>query len=206
MKWHPSSLGKLMIESRTKSEVLSETTKTYIRAVAKQDFYGYNVDLNNKYINKGNLQENDSIALFNSVMFSNYSKNTERLNNEWLTGEADIVADDQIIDIKTSWSLETFPATSEEGINKLYEWQLRAYMMLYNKNYASLVYCMVSTHPSLLNEWENLSLHQVDHIAPEKRITTLLFTRDIELEEEIKVRLHHCTEYYVKYINQLNNK
>ncbi len=195
-----------MIESRTKSEVLSETTKTYIRAVAKQDFYGYNVDLNNKYINKGNLQENDSIALFNSVMFSNYSKNTERLNNEWLTGEADIVLDDQIVDIKTSWSLETFPATSEEGINKLYEWQLRAYMMLYDKNYASLVYCMVSTHPSLLNEWENLSLHQVDHIAPEKRITTLLFTRDIELEEEIKERLHHCTEYYVKYINQLNNK
>jgi hypothetical protein len=206
MKWHPSSLGKLMIESRTKSEVLSETTKTYIRAVAKQDFYGYNVDLNNKYINKGNLQENDSIALFNSVMFSNYSKNTERLNNEWLTGEADIVADDQIIDIKTSWSLETFPATSEEGINKLYEWQLRAYMMLYDKNYASLVYCMVSTHPSLLNEWENLSLHQVDHIAPEKRITALTFERDLELEEEIKVRLHHCTEYYVKYINQLNNK
>jgi hypothetical protein len=206
MKWHPSSLGKLMIESRTKSEVLSETTKSYIRAVAKQDFYGYNVDLNNKYINKGNLQENDSIALFNSVMFSNYSKNTERLNNEWLTGEADIVADDQIIDIKTSWSLETFPATPEEGINKLYEWQLRAYMMLYDKNYASLVYCMVSTHPSLLNEWENLSLHQVDHIAPEKRITTLSFERDLELEEEIKVRLHHCTEYYVKYINQLNNK
>ena len=195
-----------MIESRTKSEVLSETTKSYIRAVAKQDFYGYNVDLNNKYINKGNLQENDSIALFNSVMFSNYSKNTERLNNEWLTGEADIVADDQIIDIKTSWSLETFPATSEEGVNKDYEWQLRAYMMLYNKNYASLVYCMVSTHPSLLNEWENLSLHQVDHIAPEKRITSILFERDLELEEEIKLRLHHCTEYYVKYINQLNNK
>jgi hypothetical protein len=206
MKWHPSSLGKLMTASRTKSEVLSETTKTYIRAVAKQDFYGYNVELNNKYINKGNLQENDSIALFNSVMFSNYSKNTERLNNEWLTGEADIVLDDQIIDIKTSWSLETFPATPEEGIEKLYEWQLRAYMMLYDKNYASLVYCMVSTHPSLLNEWENLSLHQVDHIAPEKRITTLSFERDLELEEEIKVRLHHCTEYYVKYINQLNNK
>jgi len=206
MKWHPSSLGKLMTASRTKSEVLSETTKSYIRAVAKQDFYGYNVDLNNKYINKGNLQENDSIALFNSVMFSNYSKNTERLNNEWLTGEADIVADDQIIDIKTSWSLETYPATSEEGINKDYEWQLRTYMMLYDKNYASLVYCMVSTHPSLLNEWENLSLHQVDHIAPEKRITTLLFTRDLELEEEIKVRLHDCTEYYVTYINRLNNK
>jgi hypothetical protein len=206
MKWHPSSLGKLMTTARSKSELLSETTKSYIRSVAKQDFYGYNVELNNKYINKGNMQENDSIALFNTVHFTNYSKNTERLNNEWLTGEADIVLDDQIIDIKTSWSLETFPATLEEAVNKDYEWQLRAYMMLYDKNYASLVYCMVSTHPSLLNEWENLSLHQVDHIEPSKRITTLLFTRDLELEEEIKVRLHYCTEYYVKYINQLNNK
>ena len=195
-----------MTASRTKSEVLSETTKSYIRAVAKQDFYGYNVELNNKYINKGKLQENDSIVLLNTVNFTSMVKNTERVNNEWLTGEADIVLDDQIIDIKTSWSLETFPATPEEGINKDYEWQLRAYLFLYDKQYASLVYCMVTTHPSLLNEWENLSLHQVDHIEPSKRITTLLFERDLELEEEIKVRLHYCSEYYVTYINQLNNK
>ena len=206
MKWHPSSLGKLMTASRSKSEVLSETTKTYIRGVAKQDFYGYNVELNNKYINKGIMQENDSIALLNTVNFTNYSKNTERLNNEWLTGEADIVLDDRIIDIKTSWSLETFPATLEEAVNKDYEWQLRAYLFLYDKQYASLVYCMVTTHPSLLNEWENLSLHQVDHIDASKRITTITYERDLELEEEIKVRLHYCTEYYVKYINQLNNK
>ena len=195
-----------MTTARSKSELLSETTKTYIRSVAKQDFYGYNVELNNKYINKGIMQENDSIALLNTVNFTNYSKNTERLTNEWLTGEADIVLDDRIIDIKTSWSLETFPATLEEAVNKDYEWQLRAYLMLYNKNYASLVYCMVSTDPSLLNEWENLSLHQVDHIDASKRITSILFERDLELEEEIKVRLHYCTEYYVKYINQLNNK
>jgi hypothetical protein len=141
-----------------------------------------------------------------TVNFTNYSKNTERLTNEWLTGEADIVLDDRIIDIKTSWSLETFPATLEEAINKDYEWQLRAYLMLYDKPLAHLCYCMVSTHPSLLNEWENLSLHQVDHIDASKRITSILFERDLELEEEIKTRLHYCTEYYVKYINQLNNK
>ncbi len=29
-----------------------------------------------KYINKGIMQENDSIALFNTVHFTNYSKNT----------------------------------------------------------------------------------------------------------------------------------
>ena len=206
MKFRASQLGKLMTSSRTKGEALSQTAKSYIIQKAKEDFYDYKAELTNKYLMKGIHQEQDSIDLLNAVRFESYKKNEKREENEWLSGCCDIITEDLIIDIKTSWSLETFPATPEEGIEKLYEWQLRAYMMLYNKNYASLVYCMVSTHPSLLNEWENLSLHQVDHIAPEKRITTLSFERDLELEEEIKVRLHHCTEYYVKYINQLNNK
>lgn len=195
-----------MTTARSKSELLSETTKTYIRSVAKQDFYGYDLELNNKYILKGINQEDDSINLLNSVNFTQYTKNTERLTNEWLTGEADIVTEDTIIDVKTSWSLDTFPATPEEGINKDYEWQLRAYLFLYDKPLAHLCYCMVSTQADLLNQYENLSLHRVDHIPAEKRITTITYERDLELEEEIKTRLYYCTEYYVKYINQLNNK
>jgi hypothetical protein len=74
MKWHPSSLGKLMTTARSKSELLSETTKTYIRSVAKQDFYGYDLELNNKYILKGINQEDDSINLLNSVNFTQYTK------------------------------------------------------------------------------------------------------------------------------------
>ena len=53
MKWHPSSIGKIMTNPRNKSEVLSETAKSYIKSIAKQDFYGYNIELNNKYIIKG---------------------------------------------------------------------------------------------------------------------------------------------------------
>ncbi len=53
---------------------------------------------------------------------------------------------------------------------------------------------------------DDANLASVPVKAAKPAITTLLFTRDLELEEEIKVRLHHCTEYYVKYINQLNNK
>ena len=134
------------------------------------------------------------------------SSNIERLNNEWITGEADIVTDTSIIDIKTSWSLDTFPKIPEKAYDALYEWQVRSYMWLYNKQYAQVIFCMIDTPDYLLNQWAVLELHKVSHIAPEKRITTLLFTRDLELEEEIKVRLHHCTEYYVKYINQLSNK
>lgn len=206
MKWHPSSLGKLMTSPRSKSEVLSEGAKTYIKEVAKENFYGYRTDINSKYIFKGRDQEFDSIELLNSVRFTNYEKNTVRMVDEWMTGEADIVTDDLIIDIKTSWSLDTFPALAEDGYESKYEWQLRAYMMLYNKPKAELIYCMVTTSNELLNEWENLALHRVDHIAPEKRITVLSFERDHDKEKDIIEKLKAATEYYNEYYKLLEAK
>ena len=206
MKWHPSSLGKLMTSPRSKSEVLSEGAKTYIKEVAKENFYEYRTDINSKYIFKGRDQEFDSIELLNSVRFTNYEKNTVRMVDEYMTGEADIVTDDLIIDIKTSWSLDTFPALAEDGYESKYEWQLRAYMMLYNKPKAELIYCMVTTSNELLNEWENLALHRVDHIAPEKRITVLSFERDQDKENDIIEKLKAATEYYNEYYKLLEAK
>lgn len=206
MKWHPSSLGKLMTSPRSKSEVLSEGAKTYIKEVAKENFYGYRSEINSKYIQKGLMQEQDSIDLLNTVRFEAYIKNSVRMVDEWMTGEADIITDDLIIDIKTSWSLDTFPALAEDGYESKYEWQLRAYMMLYNKPKAELIYCMVTTSNELLNEWENLALHRVDHIAPEKRITVLQFDRDEQKENDIIEKLKAATEYYNEYYKLLEQK
>jgi hypothetical protein len=210
MKWHPSSIGKIMTNARSKSEVLSETAKSYIKSIAKQDFYGYNIELNNKYIIKGIEQEQDSIDLVNAVRFTDYKKNKVRLETELMTGECDILLDDTIIDIKTSWSLETWPATAEDGDESLYEWQGRAYMYLYDRPSFELIYCMVSTDTQnelgLLNQWDNMSLHRVDHIDAAKRITVIRYERDIELERAMLERLRHASEFYVQYINKLNNK
>jgi hypothetical protein len=210
MKWHPSSIGKIMTNARSKSEVLSETAKSYIKSIAKQDFYGYNIELNNKYIIKGIEQEQDSIDLVNAVRFTDYKKNKVRLETELMTGECDILLDDTIIDIKTSWSLETWPATAEDGDESVYEWQGRAYMYLYDRPSFELIYCMVSTDPKndfgLLNQWDNMSLHRVDHIDAAKRITVIRYERDIELELAMLERLRHASEFYVQYINKLNNK
>ena len=210
MKWHPSSIGKIMTNPRNKSEVLSETAKSYIKSIAKQDFYGYNIELNNKYIIKGIEQEQDSIKLLNDVRFTSYKKNKVRLETESMTGECDILLDDLIIDIKTSWSLETFPATSDDGDESLYEWQGRAYMYLYDRPSFELIYCMVSTDPTndlgLLTPWDNMSLHRVDHIDPAKRITVIKYERDMDLELAMLERLRHASEFYVQYVNVLNNK
>jgi hypothetical protein len=83
-------------------------------------------------------------------------------------------------------------------------------MYLYDRPSFELIYCMVSTDPQndfgLLNQWDNMSLHRVDHIDAAKRITVIRYERDIELELAMLERLRHASEFYVQYINKLNNK
>jgi hypothetical protein len=206
MKWHPSSLGKLMTESRTKSEILSQTTKSYIANKAKEDFFGYNSFISTKAMQKGTDFEHESIELVNQIRDTFYIKNEETIQNDCLIGTPDIILDNSIIDIKTSWSLETFPAIAAEGINKDYEWQLRGYMMLCDKPSAELIYCMIDTDDFLLSDWDNKTIHKVSHIDPKKRITVLQYERNISTEEAIRERLLACTDYYNEYIEQLKAK
>jgi hypothetical protein len=205
MKWHPSQIGKLMTNGRGKNDI-GATAISYIKDVAKENFYGYRTELNTKQIIKGKEQEQDSIDLLNTVRFTNYIKNDIRVENEWMTGECDIITEDSIIDVKTPWSLDTFPAFIEDAYNSHYEWQMRAYMMLYDKPSSEVIHCMVTTSNELLNEWENLSIHRVDHIAPEKRITALYFGRDEEIENQIIERLKKATEIYNEYYSLLEDK
>ena len=193
-----SALGKIMGEPRKKTDILTQT-KTYIESLVKQEIYDYKVEITSKYFDKGNMCEQDSIDLYNSVFFTNHKKNTVRLFNEFIEGECDIIAPNEIIDIKTPWSKETFPALPDDGINKDYEWQLRGYMWLYNKDNAALAYCLVDTPDSLI-EWENnLSIHHVSEIAPELRITLLKFERDTKIEKQIEIKVNQCRDYAQEY-------
>jgi len=206
MKWHPSTLGKLMAAPKTKSEVLSETAKSEIRKIAKEQFFGFSSSITTKPMIKGKDWEEESIALVNQVRGTLYVKNKERFENEFLTGEPDIIEDDMIIDIKTSWSLETWPATPDEGVNKDYMWQLFAYCWLLDKPQAELIYCMIDTDDVLLGDWDNRSIHKVSHIDPAKRITVLRYAMLDEYIDQMREKLTECNEYYSQYINLLNNK
>lgn len=206
MKIRCSSLPLIMVNPRSKGEVLSETAKTEIKKIAKQDFFGYEMQLDTKPIKKGIMCEQDSIELLSRVRFEDYKKNTVRKSNDFLTGEPDIVTTDLVLDVKTSWSIETFPALAEDINLKDYEMQLRGYMMLFDKPQAELVYCMVSTPDELLTDWDNLQIHKVDRIAESKRITSIIIERDEAIELEIKMRCENAIKFYAEYIEQLNGK
>ena len=206
MKIRSSALGKIMTNPRKKTELLSATCKTYIKELVKEDLFGYKSTIDSKYLTKGIDLEDTSIDLYNEVHGTLYLKNTERLSNEFITGECDINAEDKIIDIKSSWSLETFPASPEDVNNKDYEWQLRGYMMLYNKPKAELAYCMVSTPDYLLKEWDNWDIHKVDSHDPFLRVTTISFERDRDKEREIMDRVIECGKFYIEYRDSILNK
>ena len=205
MKWRASQIGKLMTNDRSGKNI-GQTAINYINQIAKEDFFGYESPVINRYLDKGTNQELESIQLLNAVRFEDFQKNAVRKSNEFITGECDIETVSSIIDIKTSWSLDTFPELPEDIDSKDYEWQGRAYMCLYDKPEFELVYCMVSTWDEFLTQYDDKRLHKVDHIDPAKRITSITFERDMELEKQMIERCQLATEYYIERMNKLNNK
>lgn len=199
---HPSSLSKIMSDPKEKGEILSKGAKTYLTGLAAQHVYGFKPSFWSKETAKGLQVENQSIELYNHVFFTNYTKNTERKQNEFLTGESDIVGEDCILDIKSSWSLATFPATKAMAHDPDYEYQLRAYMMLWDKPFAELVFCMVSTPEDLL-KYEDPTLHLVDHIPAEMRITVVQYKRDMDIEAKIVTKCKAAQEFVERTIETI---
>jgi hypothetical protein len=205
IRFRASSLSDIMTDPKEKSEILSKGAKTAVEKIAKEIVYGFNEVITGKYMDKGLIVEDDSIALYNSVFFTDYKKNTERRNNQWITGECDIFTGSKIIDIKSSWSLATFPATTEAGRDKGYEWQLRAYMMLWDVDYAEIAYCMVNT-PDELIKYEQADLHYVDNIDEALRVTIVPYERDKALEDKIKLKVEAAQQHMKEVVLLINQQ
>ena len=101
-KIRASAAGKLATKSRSKSEALSQTTKSYLQEWAKQEIYGVRKDISSKYLDKGNAVEDDAIdyaAKELGWLFA--SKNDEYFEDENFCGTPDVILEDKIIDIKS---------------------------------------------------------------------------------------------------------
>lgn len=215
LKVRASQMGRLMTLPRSKkareNNELSETAKSYVKEVAYSDFFGIKKEFSSKELEKGIICEQDSIDLLNLVEFAEYNKAEEFGDNGWLTGHPDILTENSVIDIKTAWSFETFPFLQKDMdavVKKSkYEWQLRAYMMLFEKEESKIVYCLVDTPDELLSDFDNEDIHKVNHIEPNKRIScSQIFKRDKGIEMQMKSVYDSANEYYQEVMNELKNK
>lgn len=197
-----SSLGKIMTEPKTKSEgVLSVGAKTYIRSLVAQDVFGCEFEVSSAAMEKGIIVEPDAIALLNRVRGLSLVKNTERKSNDWITGEADLF--DPVArrghDLKCSWSVATFPIAVVDCADKIYEWQMRGYMWLWDAEEWEVNYSLIST-PEQLIRYEPASIHFVDHIPEHMRLTTWTVTRDKEKEAAMIEKVKAAREYYAEVV------
>jgi hypothetical protein len=211
-----SSLGKLMTEPRSKSEVLSQTAKSYIEDLFNELEFGYRKEFSSRYTDKG-LEMEDEAIQFASEQFDweFVVKNTERFTNDYITGEPDINTDNLLADIKCSWSLDTYPMFEAEMKNKDYYWQLQGYMWLTGKTEAELVYCLMNTPLQIVEDevrrahWkaglidEDIDLrhevqlkHNYDNIPSKLRVKRYIVERDEKAIEKIIDKVEIAREYY----------
>lgn len=195
-----SSIGKLMTEPKTKADgPLSVGAKTYIRELAQQEIFGVDFEFSSRETQKGLEVEEDSIALLNRVRGLSLTKNAERKTNGLITGECDLFDAPRRRghDLKSSWSAKTFPGWVKDCEDKLYEWQMRGYMWLWDADEWEVNYALVDT-PEHLIGYEPLQLHVVSHIPEHLRLTTWRIERDSAKEqaiaEKVKAAREHCDQ------------
>lgn len=216
MKIRASQIGKLMTSPKTKGEVLSQTTKTYIKELVIEHKYGIKKEFWSRYTDKGNECEDEGINLCMDVLELPFIyKNDENLENNWITGTPDVNTDTILLDVKCSWDATTFPFFESEVPNKDYYYQLQGYMWLSGKDEALLCYCLVDTPIDIVEDevrrehWrqkaidENLDIrdfvqrkHTFGHIPKEKRLKVFKIAKDEEIIEKIKERIELAREYY----------
>ncbi len=164
IKFRCSSLGYIMTDPRSKTELLSETAKTHCIDVFISAKYGRREEIMGKFLDKGNEREEDAITLVSRLTKVFYKKNEQQLSNDFITGTPDlflgksIQTAEAITDTKCSWSAHTFFRAQKEPLNKMYYWQGMGYMALTGAKTHTVSYCLVNgTEAAIANEKRILS-------------------------------------------------
>jgi hypothetical protein len=187
---------------------LPQGAKSYVEALVEKEVYGYDDVISSKEMEKGTMVEDESIHLYNRVFFTDYQKAELSLQMDNVSGHPDIwdQASEMIIDIKSSWSKKTFPKLPEQAKNTLYEWQVKTYLMMLGWTKGQIAYCLVNTPESLLNDWDDDTLHYVEHLDDRMRVTVV----DVELTDAdkkfMKGRIDAAVRYYDEYKLKLEKK
>lgn len=218
-----SSVGYLMTEPQSKADkeagLLSKTAQKHLLDVYIAEKYGRKKDIQTKQMKKGIEVEQESIELLSMYLKVPFSKNENRFTNDYITGFPDIIDDDTIIDIKSSYDLWTFLGNIPDKLDSLYYWQMQSYMWLTNSKSAIIAYCLVNTPENIIQQEKYYLLKKMDvateenpeyvkeamkiefnmsfdDIATEERI--LMFS--VERNEDDILRIQHKVEKAREYL------
>lgn len=198
-KIRASAAGKLMTSPRSKSETLSETTKTYLKEWLISEIYGVQKNIKSKYLTKGVILENEAIdRVVEWLDLPLMLKNEKHFEDNNFQGTPDLfLNDDTVIDIKCSLDCFTFPLFENEIPTTDYYYQLQVYMWLTGRTKAKLIYVLLNT-PDGLSYDETFDYSNID-----KKYRTKVF--NIEFNNEVIDKLIERVTESRKYIETLLN-
>lgn len=202
MQWNDthiraSSVGYLMTEPVTKADkeagLLSKTAQKHLLDVYIAEKYGRKKDIQTKQMKKGIEVEQESIDLLSMYLKMPFNKNEQRFTNDFISGSPDIIDNDRIIDIKSSYDLWTFIGNIPDKLDNLYYWQMQSYMWLTGTKSAVIAYCLVNTPENIIEQEKYYLLKKMDvateenpeYVKEAMKIEFNMSFDDIAMEERI---------------------
>ena len=211
---------------RAKDEFLTKGAKTLVKDYWLRDFKGFSRFMTNKYVKKGIQMEESAITLVSKLYNKMYNKNEIRKFGFHLTGECDILEPEEIVDIKCPWDAKTF---INAELDKDYEYQLRAYMHLYDRPVSHVYYVLVDCpedvyqdeyrrfcwqnniiddhlpeYQDALEEFKRTLIYPPELYTEEERVKVFTIERDLDLEEKLLDGIEEAVDYY--WSLKLNHK
>ena len=216
MKIRCSALGRLMTAPRNKTELLSQTAKSYIQELVLEHKYGIKKEFSSRYTDKGLQCEDEAITLVNDVLGLGFIfKNEEHFANDFITGTPDVNTNEILLDVKCSYEAHTFPFFETEIPTKDYFYQLQGYLWLTNKTEALLCYCLINTPLEIVEDevrrehWkhkvidEDLEIreyvekkHNFDQIPDNRKVKVFKVERDETIIWAIQEKVTEARIYY----------
>ena len=145
-----------------------------------------------------------AIELSGKMRFRKFQKHVGRLENEFITGECDVLDRENrmILDTKCSLDIGTHPWFADEAMEKVkdagYGIQMQGYMWLYDCDVAHVDFWLLPTPVELLNDWDDIEymVNAIEAIDIRERLTTVIIERDEAVIQKIKDKIPHCQDYY----------
>jgi len=216
-----------LISKRDAPPQLSVGAKTRVQEQFLFDKFGIKKDFWSKETDKGNEQEDESLNLFAKT--SGIKKNEQTFENDYFIGTPDIITDDAIIDIKTSFSGSTFPWFENELPENAYFYQVQAYLYLTGRQNGFVAYCLTNSDDLAIQDetrrecWRQkiidptdeqldaietkvFSQMTFDQIDDKLRVKVYEIKRNDAVIEKMIERIKLCRVYYAELENEINNR
>lgn len=141
-----------LIAKRDSDFEFGATAMSYIRDVWMRNTYGYDEPLVSNEILKGLMVEDEVIDVMTRQLPEKIFrvKNEDSFENEFFTGNPDVIIPDVVEDAKSSWTLRTFIETRKP--DPLYYAQGQVYMDLTGRKRFRVCHVLVDTPKELIDE------------------------------------------------------